>query len=80
LNSPGSAPLSRTGAESLFEIFNPRHEHGSTIVASSLPLEEWTSVSGDHQLSGALLDRITPRFVERTYTKNGLYQDDSIGR
>ncbi len=42
-------------AESLFEIFGQRHEHGSTIVISNLPFEEWTSVFGNQRLTRALL-------------------------
>ena len=52
-------PLSQTGAELLFEVFSQRHEHGSTIVTSNLPFEEWTSVFGNQRLTGALLDRLT---------------------
>ena len=40
-------------------IFSQRHEHGSTIVTSNLPFEEWTSVFGNQRLTGALLDRLT---------------------
>jgi hypothetical protein len=36
-----------------------RYEHGSTIVTSNLPFEEWTSVLGSERLTGALLDRLT---------------------
>jgi len=46
-------------AESLFEIFGQRHEHGSTIVTSNLPFEEWASVFGNQRLTGALLDCLT---------------------
>ena len=52
-------PLSPTGAELLFEVFSQRYEHGSTIVTSNLPFEEWTSVLGSERLTGALLDRLT---------------------
>ena len=55
----GYVPLSQTGAELLFEVFSQRHEHGSTIVTSNLPFEEWTSVFGNQRLTGALLDRLT---------------------
>jgi DNA replication protein DnaC len=55
----GYVPLSRTGAELLFEIFSQRHERGSTIVTSNLPFEEWTSVFQSQRLTGALLDRLT---------------------
>jgi len=55
----GYVPLSQTGAELLFEVFSQRHEHGSTIVSSNLPFDEWTSVFGNQRLTGALLDRLT---------------------
>jgi hypothetical protein len=55
----GYVPLSQTGAELLFEIFSQRHERGSTIVNSNLPVEEWTSIFGSQRLTGALLDRLT---------------------
>ena len=47
----GYVPLSRTGAELLFEVFSQRHERSSTIVTSNLPFEEWTSVFGFPTLS-----------------------------
>lgn len=55
----GYVPLSPTGAELLFEVFSHRYEHGSTIVTSNLPFEEWTAVLGSERLTGALLDRLT---------------------
>ena len=55
----GYVPLSRTGAELLFETFSQRYERGSTIVTSNLPFEDWTSVLGSERLTGALLDRLT---------------------
>jgi DNA replication protein DnaC len=55
----GYVPLSPTGAELLFEVFSQRYEHGSTIVTSNLPFEEWTAVFVSERLTGALLDRLT---------------------
>lgn len=55
----GFVPLSKTGAELLFEIFSQRYERGSTLVSSNLPFEEWTEVLGSERLTGALLDRLT---------------------
>ncbi len=55
----GYVPLSRSGAELLFDVFSQRHERGSTIVTSNLPFDEWTSVLGSERLTGALLDRLT---------------------
>jgi DNA replication protein DnaC len=59
VDEPGYVPLSQTGAELLFEVFSQRHEHGSTVVTSNSPFEEWTSVFGNQRMTGALLDRST---------------------
>jgi DNA replication protein DnaC len=55
----GYVPLSKTGAELLFEVFSQRYERGSTLVTSNLPFDEWTEVFGSERLTGALLDRLT---------------------
>ncbi len=55
----GFVPLSKTGAEMLFEIFSLRYERGATLVTSNLPFHEWTEVLGSERLTGALLDRLT---------------------
>src|SRR5208337_1859065 len=53
----GFVPLSKTGAELLFEVFSQRYERGSILVTSNLPFDEWTEVFGSERLTGALLDR-----------------------
>ena len=55
----GFVPLSKSGAELLFEVFSQRHERASTMVTSNLPFDEWTEVFGSQRLTGALLDRLT---------------------
>ena len=55
----GFVPLSKTGAELLFEVFSQRYERGSTMVTSNLPFQEWTDILGSERLTGALLDRLT---------------------
>ena len=55
----GFVPLSKTGAELLFEIFSQRYERGSVLVTTNLPFDEWTDVFGSERLTGALLDRLT---------------------
>jgi DNA replication protein DnaC len=55
----GFVPLSKTGAELLFEVFSQRYERSSTLVTSNLPFQEWTEVLGSERLTGALLDRLT---------------------
>jgi DNA replication protein DnaC len=55
----GFVPLSKTGAELLFELISQRYERGATIITSNLPFDEWTEVFGSERLTGALLDRLT---------------------
>lgn len=55
----GFVPLSKSGAELLFEMLSQRYERGSTMVTSNLPFAEWTEVLGSERLTGALLDRLT---------------------
>ena len=55
----GFVPLSKTGAELLFEVFSRRYERSATLVTSNLPFNEWTEAFGSERLTGALLDRLT---------------------
>jgi DNA replication protein DnaC len=55
----GFVPLSKTGAELLFEIISQRYERGSIVITSNLPFDEWTEVFGSERLTGAILDRLT---------------------
>ena len=55
----GFVPLSKTGAELLFEVFSQRYERGSVLATSNLPFDEWTEIFGSQRLTGALLDRLT---------------------
>ena len=47
----GFVPLSKTGAELLFEVFSQRYERGSILVTSNLPFDEWTEVFGSERLA-----------------------------
>ena len=55
----GFVPLSKTGAELLFEVISQRYERGSIVITSNLPFDEWTEVFGSERLTGAILDRLT---------------------
>jgi DNA replication protein DnaC len=55
----GFVPLSKTGAEMLFQVFSQRYERASALVTSNLPFAEWTEALGSERLTGALLDRLT---------------------
>ena len=55
----GFVPLSKTGAELLFELFSQRYERAAVLITSNLPFDEWTETFGTERLTGALLDRLT---------------------
>lgn len=55
----GFVPLSKTGAELLFELIPQSYERGSTMITSNLPFDEWTETFDTERLTGALLDRLT---------------------
>jgi DNA replication protein DnaC len=59
----GFVPLSKTGAELLFEVFSQRYERTSTLVTSNLLFQEWTEILGSERLTGALLDRLPTTFI-----------------
>lgn len=52
-------PLSKSGAELLFEVISQCYERGSIIITSNLFFDEWTEVFGSERLTDALLDRLT---------------------
>jgi len=55
----GFVPLSKTGAELLFEVISQCYERGSLIITSNLPFDEWSQTFGSERLTGALLERLT---------------------
>ena len=42
----GFVPLSKTGAEVLFELISQRYERGATLITSNLPFDAYSGVSG----------------------------------
>jgi DNA replication protein DnaC len=44
-------PLSKTGAELLFEMLSQRYERGATMITSNLPFQEWTEILGSERLT-----------------------------
>lgn len=61
LDEVGFVPLSRTGAELLFQFCAVRYEKGSMIITSNLEFTEWTQIFKDEQMTSALVDRLTHR-------------------
>ena len=61
LDELGYVPVSKTGAELLFDVISTAYERTSLIVTTNLPFENWTEVLGRERLTGAMLDRLTHR-------------------
>ena len=59
IDEMGFVPLTRDGAELLFEVFSQRYERGSVMGTTNLPFDEWTEVFGSERLTGTLLDQLT---------------------
>jgi len=58
LDDWGLAPLTDEQRRDLLEILDDRHEKGSTIVTSQLPIKLWHEAIGDKTLADAILDRL----------------------
>ena len=54
-------PISKAGAELLFDVIATAYERYSLVVTTNLPFENWTEVLGSEPLTGATLDRLTHR-------------------
>src|SRR5229473_7804929 len=58
LDDWGLAPLTGEQRRDLLEIMDDRHERGSTIVTSQIPVDHWHEVIGDPTIADAVLDRL----------------------
>jgi DNA replication protein DnaC len=58
LDDWGLAPLTSEQRRDLLEIMDDRHDRGSTIVTSQLPVDHWHTVIGDPTIADAVLDRL----------------------
>jgi DNA replication protein DnaC len=76
----GFVPLSKTGAELLFEMISQRYERGATLITSNLPFDESTEVFGTERLTGALLDRLTHHVHILTMNGDSYRLKQSAGR
>jgi DNA replication protein DnaC len=54
----GIAPLTDPERRDLFEVVDERQGHGSTIITSQLPIENWHDIIGDPTIADGILDRL----------------------
>jgi len=59
LDDLGLRPISREGADDLYEVIHRRYERGSIILTSNRAPSEWGELFGDGLLASAALDRLT---------------------
>jgi DNA replication protein DnaC len=53
----GMKKLGPTAAEDLLEVVVRRHEHGSILITTNRPTEDWVQLLGDVPATTAILDR-----------------------
>jgi DNA replication protein DnaC len=58
LDDWGLAPLTQDQGRDLLEIIDDRHNRGSTIVTSQLPVDHWHEVIANPTVADAILDRL----------------------
>src|SRR3954470_504431 len=58
LDDWGLAPLTSQQGRDLLDIVEDRHNRGSTMVTSQLPVEHWHEIIGNPTLADAILDRL----------------------
>lgn len=58
LDDWGLAPLTGEQRRDLLEIVDDRHQRGSTIITSQVPVDHWHEVIADPTIADAVLDRL----------------------
>jgi DNA replication protein DnaC len=58
LDDWGLAPLTGDQRRDLLEIVDDRHQRGSTIITSQVPVDHWHEVIADPTIADAVLDRL----------------------
>jgi DNA replication protein DnaC len=58
LDDFGIQPLDPQSRSMLMEIIEDRHEKGSTIITSQLPIAKWHEVIAEQTIADAIMDRL----------------------
>jgi DNA replication protein DnaC len=72
LDDWGLAQLTSEQRRDLLEIMDDRHDRGSTIVTSQLPVDHWHTVIGDPTIADAVLDRLVHNAHRLVLTRESL--------
>ena len=64
--------LTATQRRDLMEIVDDRHDRGSIILASQIPLTSWHRAIGDSTYAEAILDRIVHRALRIELTGDSM--------
>ena len=58
IDEVGYLPVSKEGANFLFQVVAKRYETGSIILTSNKSFTDWGEVLGDNVIASAILDRL----------------------
>jgi DNA replication protein DnaC len=58
LDDWGLAPLTGEQRRDLLEVVDDRHQRGSTIITSQVPVDHWHEIIADPTIADAVLDRL----------------------
>ena len=59
LDELGYLPIDKQGADLLFQVISGRYEHGSILLTTNKPFNQWASIfNNDNTLASAVLDRL----------------------
>lgn len=58
LDDWGLAPLTGEQRRDLLEVVDDRHQRGSTIITSQVPIDHWHEIIADPTIADAVLDRL----------------------
>lgn len=58
LDDWGLAPLTGEQRRDLLEVVDDRHQRGSTVITSQVPIDHWHEVIADPTIADAVLDRL----------------------
>ena len=74
----GYTPIDKQGANLFFQLISRRYEHGSIIITTNLPFDQWDTVFGDQVISSAIIDRLVHHCHIFNITGNSYRMKDKL--